>query len=111
MFGFSDVLPYLLVSALFFLIAVPLAAGWIKPNRLYGVRTRTTLQDADAWYRCNRVFGAVLMLTSTSYALVVGYCSLHDIVIGRAALFIAFLLEVAIPVCLCLLTLKSTMDH
>lgn len=111
MSGLPDAVLYLLASALFFLIAAPLAAGWIKPNRLYGVRTKTTLRDATAWYRCNRLFGAALMLTSAIYAAAVGYCYLHGIAVARIILLIAFLLEVAVPACLCLVALKNPIDH
>ncbi len=106
-----DAVLYLLVSALFFLIASPLAAGWIKPNRIYGVRTRRTLHDAATWYRCNRSFGVALMLTSTVYIVVVGYCYLHGIPVTRVVLLAAFLLEVAVPAGLCLVVLKSPIDH
>ncbi|WP_312454611.1 SdpI family protein [Pseudescherichia sp.] len=29
----------------------------IKPNRLYGVRTRYTLNNKTIWYRINRIYG------------------------------------------------------
>ncbi|AJW99843.1 SdpI family protein [Burkholderia gladioli pv. gladioli] len=106
-----DAALYLLVSALFFLIAMPLAAGWIKPNRLYGVRTKTTLSNVTTWYRCNRLFGIALMLTSASYVGAVGYCYLHDIAVARVVLLIAFVMEVVVPACLCLLVLKNSINH
>ena len=47
-----------LVAAGFFVaMGIPCSQGWVRPNRLYGFRTRKTLQDPDVWYPTNRVAG------------------------------------------------------
>ncbi|MCB9674051.1 MAG: SdpI family protein [Alphaproteobacteria bacterium] len=45
------------LALLFFLISVPLAAGKIPPNRLYGFRTPRTVKDERVWYPTNRIAG------------------------------------------------------
>ena len=47
----------LLASAVFVAMGIPCSQGWVRPNRLYGFRTRKTLQDPDVWYPTNRVAG------------------------------------------------------
>jgi hypothetical protein len=47
----------LVASGFFVAIGVPCSQGWVRPNRLYGFRTRKTLQDPDVWYPTNRVAG------------------------------------------------------
>jgi uncharacterized membrane protein len=41
--------------------SVPLALRMIPPNRIYGVRTSTTLANREAWFRVNRVAGFALL--------------------------------------------------
>ncbi|BAM03237.1 SdpI family protein [Phycisphaera mikurensis] len=41
--------------------AVPLIRGKVKPNLLFGLRTRTTLRDDAAWYRLNAACGRWLL--------------------------------------------------
>ncbi|AIO67694.1 SdpI family protein [Burkholderia oklahomensis] len=96
-------LPYLLASALFFLLAVPLAAKRIGPNRFYGVRTRATLRDAALWYRRNRIFGLALMLTSAVFIVVFGYGRLRGARVPNTVLLAAFVAEIAVPAGLCFL--------
>ncbi len=72
-----ETVSYLLASALFFALAVPLAAQRIAPNRFYGVRTRATLRNPALWYRRNRVFGVALMITSATFIVVAEYCRLR----------------------------------
>jgi uncharacterized membrane protein len=48
---------FLMVSALLIGFGIPLAAGWVPPNSLYGFRTKQTLGDPSAWYPANRVCG------------------------------------------------------
>ena len=43
-------------------LAVPLARGWIGPNRLYGVRLPESFRSDDAWYAINRYGGRRLIL-------------------------------------------------
>jgi uncharacterized membrane protein len=44
-------------SVVFIGLGIPLAAGRVAPNSLYGFRTRRTLGDAAAWQAANRVCG------------------------------------------------------
>ena len=47
----------LVASGFFVAMWIPCSQGWVRPNRLYGFRTRKTLQDPDVWYPTNRVAG------------------------------------------------------
>jgi len=44
------------------LLAIPLIAGKIKPNYLYGFRVRQTLENPELWYAVNRYFAWRLLL-------------------------------------------------
>jgi uncharacterized membrane protein len=48
---------FLAVGGLFVILGLPLVAGRVPPNALYGYRTRRTLSDPTAWYPANRVCG------------------------------------------------------
>ena len=43
------------------LSAVPLLAGVVPPNWLYGFRTPATMASPDAWYPANRLMGCYLL--------------------------------------------------
>ena len=47
----------LVASGVFVAMGIPCSMGLVPPNRLYGFRTRKTLQDPDVWYPTNRVAG------------------------------------------------------
>lgn len=47
----------LVASGVFVAMGIPCSQGWVRPNRLYGFRTRKTLEDPDVWYPTNRVAG------------------------------------------------------
>ncbi|CAK0317274.1 sdpI/YhfL family protein [Burkholderia pseudomallei] len=96
-----ETVSYLLASALFFALAVPLATQRIAPNRFYGVRTRATLRNPALWYRRNRVFGVVLMITSATFIVVAEYCRLRGVRLPDAALLAAFVAEIAVPIAVC----------
>jgi hypothetical protein len=51
------VLLCLVPCGVFVAMGIPCSMGWVRPNRLYGFRTRKTLQDPDVWYPTNRVAG------------------------------------------------------
>ncbi len=42
---------------------VPLALRKVKPNMLYGFRTRATLEDPDLWYEANAYAGRLLIVS------------------------------------------------
>lgn len=45
------------VAAIIVVTAIPLAAGWIPPNHVYGFRTARTMASPEAWYRANQLMG------------------------------------------------------
>ena len=47
----------LVASGVFVAMGIPCSLGLVPPNRLYGFRTRQTLEDPDVWYPTNRVAG------------------------------------------------------
>jgi hypothetical protein len=48
---------FVFLGITFTLIAIPMIAGKIPPNPLYGFRTRATLNDPELWYRVNSYSG------------------------------------------------------
>lgn len=46
---------------LMILLSLPLARGNVKPNRLYGLRTRGTLADERVWYEANSYAGRLMI--------------------------------------------------
>jgi uncharacterized membrane protein len=61
---------YLLGACLLVGLAIPLAMRWVPPNRVYGFRTRATLEDPNVWYPVNRVTGIWLIATGIATAAV-----------------------------------------
>ena len=55
---------------LLLLLALPLWGRRVPPNRFYGVRTRTTLSDAAAWYEVNARSGRDLAIAAALYTIV-----------------------------------------
>ena len=47
-------------------VSVPLALGFVPPNRLYGVRTARTLADSALWYRVNRFAGCSFLVAAAA---------------------------------------------
>jgi uncharacterized membrane protein len=62
--------PFAIPALLLFVVAVPLVAGLIPRNRLYGFRTAKTLSDDGIWYRVNRLAGFAVMIASAVYGAV-----------------------------------------
>ena len=61
-------------AALFIAVALPLILRKIPPNRVYGFRVPTTLNDPTAWYEANDTFGrwfiaATIVMTAVVYLL------------------------------------------
>ena len=50
------------LSLVLILIAIPLALRKVRPNVVYGYRTRATLSDEDVWYDANAYFGSRLIV-------------------------------------------------
>ena len=55
---------------LLLLLGIPLAKGKVRPNRLYGFRTKKTLSDESVWYIANRYAGKFMMKTGLALGLV-----------------------------------------
>jgi hypothetical protein len=47
----------LVAAVLLFVLGIPLERGLIPPNRWYGFRTPSTVQNEHIWYPVNRVTG------------------------------------------------------
>ncbi|MEW5870665.1 MAG: SdpI family protein [Chloroflexota bacterium] len=60
---------YLTSGLLLALLSLPLIAGIIPPNPIYGFRTRATLSDPKLWYPANRCAGRWLLANGLSVAL------------------------------------------
>jgi uncharacterized membrane protein len=52
------------LSLVLILVAIPLALRKVRPNVVYGYRTRATLGDEDVWYEANAYFGRRLIVAS-----------------------------------------------
>ena len=50
------------LSFLLTLVAIPLALRKVRPNVVYGFRTRATLADEGVWYEANAYFGRLLIV-------------------------------------------------
>src|SRR6266513_2997010 len=51
-------------DALFIVLAIPLMLRKVRPNVLYGYRTRATLTDEALWYDANAHFGRGFLIGS-----------------------------------------------
>jgi uncharacterized membrane protein len=52
-------------------LAIPLMQRRVRPNRLYGFRTPTTLGDERIWYEVNAITGADLLWTGAGQLVLV----------------------------------------
>ena len=64
----AELVMILLLSAVFFLLGLPLVLGKVPPNRAYGFRTRTTRTSPGAWYAVNAFYGRCLLAASLASA-------------------------------------------
>lgn len=56
------------VAVIIAVTAVPMVAGWVPPNPVYGFRTPSTMATPEAWYGANRLMG-VYMIGSQAFAI------------------------------------------
>ncbi len=56
-------------DALFVLVSIPLVLRKVRPNPVYGYRTRATLTDEALWYEANAYFGRRFIAASLVSAL------------------------------------------
>lgn len=59
--------PFAVPAMAFVVLALPLIAGLVPRNRIYGIRTQRTMADDATWYRVNRVGGWLLMGAGALY--------------------------------------------
>ena len=90
----TSTLPMVIISALIGASCVPLILERVPPNRVYGIRTRRTLEDEALWYRVNRVGGWMLLVASlVSLALLIaiarGSVALPEVVAFAAPILVA----------------------
>ncbi len=62
--------PFIIPSAIFFILSLPLILRFVPRNRIYGIRTSKTISDELVWYRANRYGGWMVLLSSLFYFLV-----------------------------------------
>ena len=58
-----------IVATIIATTAIPLAAGWVPPNFVYGFRTPRTMASPEAWYAANQLMG-YFMLVGQAAAIV-----------------------------------------
>jgi uncharacterized membrane protein len=61
---------FVAIGVLFVAMAVPLIRRKIRPNRLYGFRTPSTLNDERIWYEVNATTGVDLLATGVGLLIV-----------------------------------------
>jgi len=54
------------------LLAIPMILRKLRPNRIYGFRTRKTLSNPDIWYPANRAAGFAMVVAGLSMIVVTG---------------------------------------
>lgn len=88
-----------LILAIFFGMP-PLFFEKVKPNKLYGFRTKATLRNKTFWFKFNKLFAMLVILSSMlfliSVVFILGWNGYGE---DLNNLFIAlFIIEIAIPV-------------
>ena len=67
------------------MLGLPLYFGKVPPNRLYGFRTRSTLENPQKWFAVNRVTGGWMVLVGTAMAGVATWVARLGFSVNRAA--------------------------
>jgi uncharacterized membrane protein len=99
--------PFFFPSVVIALVSAPLVFRWIPQNRIYGIRTRKTLADTDAWYAINQIGGILLIVSSAMYLAFswqLPMAGQHD---PRFGLWLSHLLVFALPIALSVIWLKG----
>jgi uncharacterized membrane protein len=58
-----------IIGILLVLVSLPLIGNKVKPNHIYGFRTRRTLGNSDIWYAANHYAGVQLFVAGICAAL------------------------------------------
>jgi hypothetical protein len=61
--------PYIALGLILCAVSLPLILGRIKPNRIYGFRIPTTLNDPQVWYPANAYAGRWLLVIGALFTL------------------------------------------
>ena len=97
---FTTMIPYVVFGGswlLFLALSIPLLYERIKPNQLYGFRTRKTLSDENIWYKANKYMARDMIILSSLmllYTLLVTVLPIDTepfVVIGNLLGMIVFL--------------------
>lgn len=81
----------LLAPAILILISLPLMLGKVKPNGLYGFRTKKTLSNERIWYKANKFTGWALVLSSIITGALILVMRSSETTYNETALFYVFL--------------------
>ena len=60
---------FFLMGVLLVVVAIPLILRRVKPNKIYGVRTRKSLSSPEIWYEINEYGGWVLVIMGAATAI------------------------------------------
>lgn len=58
------------IGVLIIVLGIPMMQEKIKPNRIYGFRTKKTLSDEKIWYAANKDAGKLMVKTGAIIGLV-----------------------------------------
>jgi uncharacterized membrane protein len=60
---------FVLLGALMFALAIPMALKLVPPNPVYGIRTSKTLSSREIWYAANRSTGIDMVIAGIVIAV------------------------------------------
>lgn len=66
----NSAISFLVPCAIIAVVSVPLMLNVVPPNRIYGFRTRRTLENRELWFRANRFAGWALFIASVTSAAI-----------------------------------------
>lgn len=70
-------------------LALPMALNKVKPNRLYGLRTESTLADEKVWYKLNQKAGrTTVFIASCTFIILSLVNGIHLPLVTVAGAFI-----------------------
>ncbi len=90
------------LGALSVVLGIPLYLQKIKPNYIYGYRTRRTLSDERIWYAANKYFAKLFIISgivTTSASLILFLIAANiDIIIANLLLVLIVALPLAVSI-------------
>jgi hypothetical protein len=94
--------PFAVPALIVFVMALPLVAGVVPMNRVYGIRTRQTLSSDALWYSVNRVGGWLLLLASIVYWLAAALWPYKGLADASFSIWLVHLAAFVLPIILAL---------